>query len=39
MFGKGSIPRIFLLDIKTGNETELLLPPKTGASDVDLILN
>ncbi|MDR0571306.1 MAG: hypothetical protein LBG48_00475 [Rickettsiales bacterium] len=39
MFGKGSMPRIFLLDIKTEKEIELPLPPKIGTSDIDFILN
>jgi TolB protein len=39
VFGKESIPKIFILDIKTGYEVELPLPPKNGASDIDLILN
>jgi TolB protein len=39
VFGKMSIPKIYLLDLKTSIEKELSLPLSEGASDVDILLN
>ncbi|MDR2760461.1 MAG: hypothetical protein LBB09_01265 [Rickettsiales bacterium] len=39
VFGKMSIPKIYLLDLKTMNERQIPVAPKEGASDIDIILN
>jgi TolB protein len=38
-FGDRSIPKIYILDVKTLKEKQLPSPPSEGASDVDIILN
>lgn len=38
-YGKGSIPKIYILDIVTGNEIQLPTPENMGASDPDWIMN
>ena len=38
-FGQKSIPRIYIIDILTGNEYKLKTPENEGASDPDWIMN
>ena len=38
-FGKGSIPKIFIMDILTRNEYQLNTPDNEGASDPDWVMN
>ena len=39
VFGQKSIPRIYIIDILTGNEYKLKTPENEGASDPDWIMN
>ena len=38
-FGKGSIPKIYIMDILTRHEYQLKTPENEGASDPDWIIN